>query len=167
MTESFSLQQVPFDHPDAVALRNEHVAAGDKLYASDPAALHRSGSEGIDPGSVLLTVVAYEGERPVGHACLRRLGGMTGSAMDGELEIKRMYVVPESRGSGVADDLLDEVEQHAREAGAERIVIHTGDRQHAALRFYTSHGYTPIDVYPPYEAVTYSLCFEKILRQAS
>jgi hypothetical protein len=84
-----SLERVPFDHPDAVALRAEHVAYGNQLYASDPASLHRSGSEGIEPSSVLATVVAYDDDGPVGHACLRDL--------DGELEIKRMYVVPARR----------------------------------------------------------------------
>jgi GNAT superfamily N-acetyltransferase len=151
----WTLERVPFEHPDAVALRDEHVAFGNQLYASDPGSLHRSGSEGIDPDSVLATVVAYAEDGPIGHACLRRL--------DGELEIKRMYVVPGSRGSGVADELLAAMEDAARDEGASRIVIHTGDRQHAALKFYDRHGYTPIPVYPPYEAVTYSLCFEKVL----
>ncbi|MGH3459500.1 hypothetical protein [Aeromicrobium sp.] len=41
-------------------------------------------------------------------------------------------------------------------------MIHTGDRQLAALRFYQRHGYTPIDVFPTYEAVTYSRCFERV-----
>jgi GNAT superfamily N-acetyltransferase len=150
-----SLERVPFDHPDAVALRAEHVAYGDRLYAADPAGVHRSGSEGIDPSSVVVTVVAYDGDRPVGHACLRRL--------DGELEIKRMYVVPDHRGSGLADRLLGAMEEAARDAGAQRIVIHTGDRQHAALKFYDRHGYTSIPVYPPYQDVSYSLCFEKVL----
>jgi len=44
----------------------------------------------------------------------------------------------------------------------DRVVIHTGDRQHAALRFYERHRYTPIEVFAPYEAVTYSRCFEKV-----
>ncbi len=82
---------MPFEHPDAVALRDEHVAYGNQLYASDPSSVHRSGSEGIEPSSVVATVVAYDDEGPVGHACLREL--------DGELEIKRMYVVPSRRGS--------------------------------------------------------------------
>jgi GNAT superfamily N-acetyltransferase len=149
------LEWVPFEHPDAVALRDEHVAYGNQLYASDPSSVHRSGSEGIDPSSVVVTVVAYDDNRPVGHACLRRL--------DGELEIKRMYVVPSSRGSGIADELLAAMEDAARDEEARRIIIHTGDRQHAALKFYDRHGYTPIPVYPPYEDVTYSLCFEKAL----
>ncbi|MEJ7634235.1 GNAT family N-acetyltransferase [Aeromicrobium sp.] len=149
------LEQVPFGHPDAVALRDEHVALGNQLYASDPSALHRSGSEGIDPVSVILTVVAYADHGPIGHACLRQL--------DDEVEIKRMYVVPSSRGSGVADELLAAMEGAARDAGAGRVIIHTGDRQLAALTFYQRHGYTTIPVYPPYQDVTYSLCFEKPL----
>jgi GNAT superfamily N-acetyltransferase len=150
-----NFERVPFTHPDAVALRDEHVAYGNQLYASDPAAVHRGGSEGIDPSSVVATVVAYDDNGPVGHACLRRL--------DGELEIKRMYVVPSSRGSGIADELLAAMEQAARDEGARRVIIHTGDRQRAALKFYDRHGYSPIPVYPPYEDVTYSLCFEKVL----
>lgn len=152
---TFTLERVPFEHPDAVALRDEHVAYGNQLYASDPASLHRSGSEGIEPATVVATVVAYDDSGPVGHACLRRL--------DGELEIKRMYVVPNRRGAGIADELLAAMEAAALEEGARRVIIHTGDRQHAALKFYDRHGYTPIPVYPPYEDVTYSLCFEKVL----
>ncbi len=153
------IEHVPFDHPDAVALRAAHQAYGDSLYASDPASEHRFTSEVLDPQTVLVTVVAYDEDGgPVGHACLRTLAG----AMAGDLEIKRMYVVPEARGSGVADALLAAVERRAQDEGVPRVVIHTGDRQHAALRFYERHGYTPIDVFPPYEAVTYSRCFEKV-----
>lgn len=153
------IEPVAFDHPDAVMLRDEHVALGNQLYADDPAAVHRGGSEGLDPASVIATYVAYDGEYPVGHACLRRLDG----EMAGEVEMKRLYVRPASRGTGVADDLLAAIEQVARSEGVARIVIHTGDRQHAALTFYGRRGYTPIPVFPPYEAVTYSLCFEKLL----
>jgi GNAT superfamily N-acetyltransferase len=137
-SRAFRLERVPFEHPDAVTLRDEHVTLGNQLYADDPAAVHRGGSEGIDPASIVATYVAYDGDRPVGHACLRRLDG----AMAGEVEMKRLYVREDSRGSGVADDLLVAIEQ-------------------AALTFYGRRGYTPIPVFAPYEAVTYSLCFEK------
>lgn len=151
--------RVAFDDPDARTLREEHVAAGNLLYASDPSAVRRSGSEGIDPASIVATVVAYDGEVPIGHACLRRLDG----DLSGELEMKRMYVRPAWRGSGVADDLLAVIEQVARDEGVPRLLIHTGDRQHAALRFYDRHGYTPVPVFAPYEEVAYSRCFEKVL----
>jgi GNAT superfamily N-acetyltransferase len=152
------VEPVPFDHPDAVALRAAHETYGDELYASDPASKHRFTSEVLDPASVLLTVVAYVDGVAVGHACLRSLSG----SMADDLEIKRMFVVPDARGSGVADALLAAVEQRARDEGVSRVVIHTGERQLAALRFYERHGYTPIDVFPPYEEVTYSRCFEKV-----
>lgn len=152
------LEPVAFDHPDAVLLRDEHVALGNLLYADDPAAVHRRGSEGLDAGSIIATFVAYDGESPIGHACLRRLDG----PMAGDVEMKRLYVREAWRGTGVADELLAAVEQAARDEGVPRIVIHTGDRQHAALRFYERHGYTPIPVFPPYQAVTYSLCFERV-----
>ena len=109
------IEHVPFDHPDAVALRAAHEAYGDSLYASDPASEHRFTSEVLDPATVLLTVVAYdENDSPVGHACLRTLDG----AMAGDLEIKRMYVEPEARGSGVADALLAAVELARRTKGS-------------------------------------------------
>ncbi|MRK00658.1 GNAT family N-acetyltransferase [Aeromicrobium sp. S22] len=153
------VERVDFDHPDAVALRDEHVASGNRLYADDPAAVHRGGSEGIDPSTIVATFVAYDGDEPIGHACVRLLDG----DLAGVPEMKRLYVREPSRGRGAADALLDAIEQVARDLGAPRIVIHTGDRQHAALKFYARHGYTPIPVFPPYEAVTYSLCFEKLL----
>lgn len=153
------LERVPFEHPDAVLLRDEHVALGNQLYADDPAAVHRGGSEGLDPATVVATFVAYDdADLPIGHACLRRLEG----DMRGELEMKRLYLREASRGTGVADALLAAVEQVARDEGVSRLVIHTGDRQHAALTFYGRRGYTPIPVFAPYEAVTYSLCFEKL-----
>ncbi|MET1038329.1 MAG: GNAT family N-acetyltransferase [Aeromicrobium sp.] len=158
-SDAVHLERVPFDHPDAVLLRDELVAFGNELYADEPAAVHRGSSEGIAPESIIATFVAYADDVPVGHACLRRLDG----PMTGDVEMKRLFVRPESRGSGAADELLRAVEQAARDEGMPRIVIHTGERQHAALAFYGRRGYTPIPVYPPYEAITYSRCFEKML----
>lgn len=161
MSEPVRLEHVDYEHPDAVLLRAEQYAFGNALYADHPASVNRSGSEGMDPASIVHTVVAYLGDEPVGHVCLRRMDG----PMDGELELKRMFVREGHRGAGIADALLDDVEQAARATGAPRVVIHTGDRQVAALRFYERHGYTPIDVYWPYQDVTYSLCFEKRLSE--
>lgn len=152
------LERVAFEHPDAVALRDEQVAFGNALYASDPASAHRGGSEGIDPVTILATFVLYDEQTPIGHACVRRLD----ADLAGELEMKRLFVRPDSRGSGAADRLLAAVEREAVDRGAARLLIHTGDRQVAALKFYARHGYTPIPVFAPYEAVTYSLCFEKL-----
>ncbi|CAN5280662.1 GNAT family N-acetyltransferase [soil metagenome] len=150
-----TLTSVGWGHPDAAALREAQRAEVGQLYAHESSFTPGMPSEEIDDESVVATFVAYDEDLPIGHIALRRLGD--------ELEIKRMYVAPSSRGSGVANDLLVAVEHAARDASAPRLILHTGNQQHAAIAFYGRHGYTPIAVYPPYEDVTYSLCFEKVL----
>ena len=147
--------QVRWDHPDAVALRDAMVGEVEALYSENRASANRDGSMDVDPETVFATVLGYDGETPVAHAALRRL--------DGELEIKRMHVPPSHRGSGLATILLSEMEHLAREDGAHRLILHTGTRQEAAIALYKRHGYTEIEVYPPYIDLPNSLCFEKAL----
>lgn len=149
------LRRTSWDDPDAIDLRDRQSREIGRLYASEPTAEHRDDSEVIDESTVLTTVLAYAAGEAIGHAALRRLGD--------DVEIKRMFVVPERRRTGLAAALLAELEQTARDVGAPRIILHTGEKQAAALGFYRRHGYTPIPVYPPYEAVAYSVCFEKVL----
>ena len=72
------------------------------------------------PAAVL---VGYEGDR-------RRSAraGMQAPADDGACEIKRMYVVPEARGRGVAGALLEALEDEARDARLrrDRAAVDTG-----------------------------------------
>ena len=147
---------VQWDDPDATRLRAEMAAEVRALYAADPTSQNRDGRLEIEPGSIVFTAIVRHGEEAIGHVALRRLGE--------DLEIKRMYVVPARRGGTVADELLAAVEGEARRLGAPRLILHTGDRQLAATAFYARHGYTPIEVYPPYDQLAYSLCFEKVLR---
>lgn len=149
------LIKVAWDHLDAVALRDAMVAEMAALYSRERSAANRDGSMGVDPESVLATVLIYAGETPVAHAALRRLNG--------ELEMKRMYVPPSHRGSGLAAELLGEMERLARDDGAKRLILHTGTRQEAAIALYKRHGYTPIEIYEPYVGMPESLCFEKQL----
>ena len=148
------VESVSWSHPDAASLREAQSAEIGDLYAAEPSVAHRADSEVIECDSVVDTFVAYDDGEPIGHIALRLLGG--------DLEIKRMYVLPSHRGSGVANDLLAAVENAGRERGVTRLVLHTGNQQHAAIGFYLRHGYLPIPVYPPYQSVAYSLCFEKV-----
>jgi len=99
--------------------------------------------------------VAYTDGVPSGHAMLRWHGD--------DLELKRMYVAPEYRGTGVSTALLTEVEKAARSLGAPRIILQTGDRQPDAVRLYEREGYTHIPIFPPYELLPFSICMEKRL----
>jgi GNAT superfamily N-acetyltransferase len=57
------------------------------------------------------------------------------------VEIKRIYVVPASRGHGSGHALLAWLEHHAIQAGAQRAILETGIRNTAALSLFTSAGY--------------------------
>jgi GNAT superfamily N-acetyltransferase len=85
-------------------------------------------------------LVAYRGARPVGCAGLKRLD-------DQAAEIKRVYVVPEARGTGVAQALLLRIEHVARAAGYATVRLDTGARQPASVALFTSAGYEPIEDY--------------------
>jgi GNAT superfamily N-acetyltransferase len=59
-------------------------------------------------------------------------------------ELKRMYVIPEQRGRGVARILLAALEERARELGYTIARLDTGPRQQGAQRLYESAGYASI-----------------------
>jgi GNAT superfamily N-acetyltransferase len=83
------------------------------------------------------------------------------SGLDG-LELKRMYVVPTSRGTGVAGRLLAAAEALAQRLGAPRIYLETGTGQPEAIRFYERSGYTRIPLYAPYVGSPLSVSYEKV-----
>ena len=63
---------------------------------------------------------------------------------DGACEIKRMYVVPEARGRGVAKALLQALEDEARALGYAIARLDTGPHQPHAERMYRAAGYADI-----------------------
>lgn len=63
---------------------------------------------------------------------------------DGACEIKKMFVLPEHEGRGIARALLEELERRARELGYEVARLDTGWLQPRAQRMYERAGYAPI-----------------------
>jgi GNAT superfamily N-acetyltransferase len=151
---------VAWTDPAAVALRAAMAREMERRYAdrlAEPGGRTMTTTVGVDAGRVAYAAVARTGQgRPVGHAALRW--------NDGELELKRMYVSPSHRGTGVSVALLTAVEDAARALGGRRIILQTGDRQPDAVRLYERAGYTRIPIFPPYERLTFSTCMEKVLR---
>ena len=83
-------------------------------------------------------------------------------------EVKRMYVREAVRGRGVAEAILARLETEARAAGCVALRLETGDRQHAAMRFYERCGFRRRDAFEPYasmpaHAIATSIFFEKPL----
>ncbi|WP_419211742.1 GNAT family N-acetyltransferase [Maribacter sp. X9] len=102
------------------------------------------------------TVVLYIDELPV--AC-----GAFKPFKDTLVEIKRMFVLPEYRGKGIASKVLTALELWAVELGHVACVLETGLRQPEAIALYKKNDYQIIPNYPPYEGIENSVCFKKVL----
>lgn len=86
--------------------------------------------------------------------------------LDGEaMEVKRMFVLEEQRGRGLAGSILEELEKWAFELGYTRCRLETGKRQPEAITLYKRKGYQRISNYGQYAKVENSICFEKKLRK--
>ncbi|MCX5111412.1 GNAT family N-acetyltransferase [Streptomyces sp. NBC_00378] len=153
----------PFDHPDAVKL-NDQVQLE---YAE------RYGDEGdvtpLDPSMFEpphgLYLLAYdELERPVATGGWRPQDRNDEGYSDGDAELKRMFVIPEGRGKGLARRILAVLEEDARAAGRVRMVLETGDRQPEAIALYVSSGYAPCEKFGHYRMYESSRCYAKPLR---
>lgn len=78
-------------------------------------------------------------------------------------EIKRMYVVPSARGLGLARRMLAHLEATAHAAGAEAMILETGEMQPEAIALYLSSGYVVIPGFGHYRDSPVNRCFGKVL----
>ncbi len=106
---------------------------------------------------IRFAVVIYENNKPIGCGALKEYA-------PGTMEVKRMYVTPESRGKGIATKVLTELEKWATELSCTKCILETGKRQPEAIGLYRKYGYQPIPNYGQYINVENSVCFEKILK---
>ena len=133
-------RRIPADAPDALALVDamwrEVLEAYPRISgATTPSATPQDFSP---PGGCF--VALYEGDRAVAGGGIKRLD-------DGVGEIKRMYVVPDARGRGLARELLGALEAAARDLGYTRVRLDTGAEQPHAEALYRSAGYVDIEDY--------------------
>ena len=95
-----------------------------------------------------LFLVGYRGDVAVCGGGFKRLP-------DGACEIKRMYVVPDARGRGLARELLHALEDAARERGYAIARLDTGPRQPHARKLYEDEGYVTVGNYNHNPVATY------------
>lgn len=103
-------------------------------------------------------VVAYQNNKPIACGAIKEYTPDT-------MEVKRMYTSPQSRGQGIATNILTELEQWAAELGYKNCVLETGNKQTEAIELYKKNGYQIIPNYGQYAGVENSLCFEKELKK--
>jgi GNAT superfamily N-acetyltransferase len=132
----------PVDEEPAAALaqgmRDEIAALYDGLELDGPDMPKAGPAELAPPGGTF--VVGLEDGVAVCCGGLKRLP-------DGACEIKKMFVVSEARGRGIARALLVELERRAVELGYEVARLDTGSGQPRARRMYERAGYAPIENY--------------------
>ncbi|OMI39655.1 GNAT family N-acetyltransferase [Streptomyces sparsogenes] len=158
------IRPIRYDHPDAVKLNDEVQAEYVERYGEgdltvmDPA--H------FDPPHGLY-LLAYDAQgRPVASGGWRSRERDEEGYSDGDAEIKRMFVVREARGQGLARRILAALEDSARAAGRVRMVLETGTEQPEAMALYTSSGYAPTPKFGLYRFEEASRCYAKPLRGA-
>jgi len=109
-----------------------------------------------DPDGYFL-VARLDGS-PVGCAGICRCEGAQTA------ELRRMYVAPEVRRTGVARALVTALEEKARELGYGTLRLETGPEQPEAVHLYETSGFTVIPNFGPYSGQRRSICMEKPLR---
>jgi GNAT superfamily N-acetyltransferase len=101
-------------------------------------------------------VVAYDGALPVACGGFRYYD-------DGVAEVKRVFVRPDYRGRGISRQLMELLENHAREQGYRVLILETNGLLVPAMKLYESLGYKVIPNYGPYKDMPESVCMRKAL----
>jgi putative acetyltransferase len=100
-------------------------------------------------------VIAHLDNKPAGCGAFKEYSKDTA-------EIKRMFVLPELRGQGIAKRILAELERWAAELNYSAFILETGIRQPEAINLYHQCGYKDISNYGQYQGVKTSVCMKKM-----
>jgi putative acetyltransferase len=148
MSDEIQIRPTRPDHPQVVALLDELDAYLCTLYAPDDNHI-------LDVQALLAPevhfVAAWQADRVLGCAAVRRMAGEPATGGQAYGEIKRMMVAPAARGRQLGSRLLAALEQHLRGIGLPLALLETGCDQHEAVRLYERAGYSrcgPFGGYP-------------------
>lgn len=137
------LHDVRYDDPVVQELTREVQAEYGRRYGGDGDASPMDAERFVAPlGRFLLAKL--DGV-PVGMG-----GWRWGGPLEGDAEIKRMYVREQRRRTGVARMILAELERTAKDAGVHRLVLETGNAQPEAITMYRGAGFVDIPAFGHY-----------------
>jgi GNAT superfamily N-acetyltransferase len=105
----------------------------------DPARTVSANPEELVPPAGRFLIARLDG-RPVGCGGLKKTGRKLG-------EIKRMWVAPDARGLGIAQRLLDAIEEQAARMGLDTLQLDTNSALTEARALYARNGYREIPRY--------------------
>lgn len=138
--------------PGARALLEASHALMGELFPSE--ANHYLSLEALSADDVHF-FTARRGEGIIGVGALAQ--------RDGYGELKSMFVEEASRGQGVIDAIMRQLEDHARVLGLNELKLETGTLLHAAHKVYARHGFKPCGPFGDYEDSEFSIFMEKSL----
>lgn len=153
MTIEWTIERRPWDDPDGTDLRVRQRIELDARYGCDD---HEPGTMPSAEDVAVFLMAFDPAGRALGCGALRQLDATTA-------EIKRMYVTPDARGTGVATGLLRALEAAALDGGWDTVKLETGTLQPDAIRFYEREGYREIPRYGAYANSEISVCFQRCL----
>lgn len=99
-------------------------------------------------------VLIYLDGKPVASGCFKKYNENT-------VELKRMFVLPESRGLGLAQQVIKELEIEAKKQGFETMILETLYKQVEAISLYQKVGFEIVENYEPYVGLKNSVCMRK------
>jgi len=133
---------------DALHLLHEYYEAARVVQRDDPQKL-----QAILQGHSSGWWIATLGGKAVGCVVLRELSTVPHAA-----ECKRLYVQPGARGHGIADKLMDALEDFAHSEGLQSIYLDSYGDLKAAIALYRRRGYEECDRYNDNPQATIFLC---------
>ena len=139
--------------PEAQALLNAFVDEVQHRYDAAPADVGYFDPSVVSVPKSVFLVARVEG-RAVGCGALVPLE-------DDVVEIKRMFVLPQERGHGIAKKILDRLQSLAQEFDYDRIRLETGTKQPESIALYGKSGFYRVPNFPPFENDHTAVCFEK------
>lgn len=119
------------EHGRSERLRADAAAVRERVFVEEQGV--PPDLEWDDHDADALHVVAYDGDRPVGAARLRRYGARPRTG-----KVERVAVLAAERGRGWGRRLMEAIHRIARERGFERLRLHAQTR---VVGFYDALGY--------------------------
>jgi ribosomal protein S18 acetylase RimI-like enzyme len=142
VSDDFRLQQVPYEHPDVGALEQAAQQFYIQIYGSPDATPFTAADFNPPQGAFF---VGYLDNAAVAMGGWRFRNSGLPRVAQRPAEIRRMFVHERVRGRGFARILLAALEASAASAGADWMILETGQPQVAAIGLYRSSGYVDVE----------------------
>jgi GNAT superfamily N-acetyltransferase len=154
------IERVAFTHEDARLLDDEVQAEYVVRYGT-PDRTHMDPAQFDAPGGAFY--VGYRDDLPVTMGGWRFRPDVVRLGSARAVEVKRMYVAPSARRSGLARLMLAHLEATARTAGADAVLLETGVAQPEAMALYESAGYQRVEPFGYYREHPSNRCYGRLL----